>query len=54
MRFKSREATISLTSGNFAVDDDVEFYFARDGGDAADTLAGSALLFSLALQFSDS
>jgi hypothetical protein len=47
------EATINLTSANFAVDDEVEFFFARDGTDAADTMAGSALLFGLYLQFAD-
>lgn len=45
------EATINLTSGNFAVDNEVEFFFARDGADAADTMAGSAMLFSLIFQY---
>lgn len=45
------EATIALTSANFAVDDEVEFYFARDGTDAADTMAGAAMLFSLIFQY---
>jgi hypothetical protein len=47
------EATIALTSGNFAVDDEVEFFFARDGADAADTKAGSVLLFNLLFEYSD-
>jgi hypothetical protein len=47
------EVTIALTSGNFAVDDEVTFYLARDGVDAADTLAGSALLFSALFQYAD-
>lgn len=47
------EVTISLTSGNLAVDDTVTFFFARDGADGADTLAGSALLFDLLLQYAD-
>lgn len=46
------EATISLTA-NFAVDEEVEFYFARDGADGADTLAGSALLFQLLFEYAD-
>lgn len=47
------ETTVSLTSGNFAVDDEVTFFFARDGVDAADTKAGSALLFNLLFQYAD-
>jgi hypothetical protein len=47
------ETTISLTSSNFAVDDEVTFFFARDGADGADDKAGSALLFNLLFQFSD-
>lgn len=45
--------TISMTDGNFTADDEVEFFFARDGASASDTLAGSALLFSLAFQYND-
>ena len=47
------EASMTLTAGNFAVDDEVEFVLARDGTDAADTLAGSALLFQALFEFSD-
>jgi hypothetical protein len=47
------EASLSLTAGNFAVDDMVQFYFARDGADGSDTLAGSALLFDLLFQYAD-
>ena len=45
--------TISLTSANFATGEEVEFFFARDGADGADTMAGSALLFSLIFQYAD-
>jgi hypothetical protein len=44
---------ISLTSANLAAGETVEFIFSRDGVDAADTLAGSAILFDLLLQYSD-
>jgi hypothetical protein len=47
------EVTVNLTSANFAADDLVTFFFARDGADAADTMAGSALLHSLHFQYND-
>jgi hypothetical protein len=47
------EAEIALTAGNFAVDDEVEFLFARDGTDAADTMAAAALLFGLYFEYAD-
>lgn len=47
------EVSISLTAGNFAADDTVEFMFSRDGTDAADTMAGTALLMDLYFQFND-
>ena len=47
------ELTIALTDGNFAVADTVEFYLTRDGTDAGDTLAGSAILFDAYFEFSD-
>jgi hypothetical protein len=47
------EATVNLASANFAVDDEVQFFFARDGADAADTMAGSALLFGIYFQYAD-
>ncbi len=47
------ETSITPTASNFAVDEEVEFYFARDGVDAADTMAGSALLFSLLFEYAD-
>lgn len=47
------EVTIALTSANFAADESVEFFFARDGADGNDTMAGSALLFDLLLEYAD-
>jgi hypothetical protein len=45
------QASVSLTSSNLAAGDLVEFYFARDGTDAADTLAGSALVHHLVFEY---
>lgn len=47
------ELSIDLTSANFAADDLVEFYFARDGANASDTMAGSALVHDVLFQFND-
>lgn len=47
------EASIALTAGNFAVDDEVEYFLASDGSDAADTLAGARLLISALFQYAD-
>lgn len=47
------EATVNLTSANLAADEEVEFFLARDGADAADTMAGSAILFNALLQYAD-
>lgn len=47
------EVTISLTSANFSADDTVEFELFRDGADAADTMAGSAILVDLLFQYAD-
>lgn len=49
----SNAAEVSATAGNFAVDDIVEFFFGRDGVDAADTMAGRAYIFELTLEYSD-
>lgn len=46
-------ATVSLTSGNFAVDDVVDFFIGRDGGDSADTMAGRAYLFMASFEYAD-
>lgn len=47
------EAPLSLTSANIAADDTVEFELFRDGADAADTMAGSAILIDLLFQYND-
>ena len=47
------EFSLTLTSGNLAIDDDVEFTLFRDGTDAGDTMAASALLFSLFFEYAD-
>jgi hypothetical protein len=51
-RFK-RTATIALTAGNFAVDDIVQFFFGRDGVDAADNMAGAAWVAELTFEYAD-
>lgn len=48
-----QEILITLTSGNFAVDDEVLFNFFRDAADGADTLAATAYLFSLFFEYAD-
>jgi hypothetical protein len=47
------ETTIAMTSGNFAADDEVEFYLARDGTSGNDTMAGSSYLFEILFQYTD-
>jgi hypothetical protein len=47
------EATANLTSANFAADEEVTFFLARDGADGSDTMAGSALLFNALFQYAD-
>jgi hypothetical protein len=47
------EDTGALTSGNFAVDDLVQYYFSRDALDANDTVAGAAYLPSLEFEYAD-
>lgn len=47
------EISISLTDGNFAVADTVEFEHFRDGVDAGDTMAAAAILFGLFFEYSD-
>jgi hypothetical protein len=47
------EVTIALTATNFSVGDEVEFGLFRDGADAADTMAGSAILQNLVFEYSD-
>ena len=47
------EATMALTAGNLAVDDEVEFEVFRDGVSASDTMAAAAILFQLLLEYTD-
>jgi len=47
------EASLSLTAGNFAVDDTVLFELFRDGTDAGDTIAAAVVLFELFFQYAD-
>ena len=47
------ECSISLTSTNFAVDDEVEFELFRDGTDAGDTMAAAAIVFSVMFEYAD-
>lgn len=47
------ECLITLTAGNFAVDDEVEFGFFRDGTDGGDGIAAAVMVFSLLFEYSD-
>ena len=47
------ELSISLTDGNFASDDTVEFELSRDGTDAGDTLAAAVMLVGLYFEYDD-
>ncbi len=47
------ELTIALTDGNYAAGDTVEFFFARDGTDAGDTMAAAMLVFGLFFEYAD-
>lgn len=47
------EASVNLTSANLAADETIEFFFGRDGVAAADTMAGSAMIHGVYLQYSD-
>lgn len=47
------EASVNLTSANLAADDTLEWGLFRDGADAADTLAGTAILVDVLLQYAD-
>ena len=47
------EATANLTAGNFSADEQVSYFFARDGADANDTMAASGILFELIFQYAD-
>lgn len=47
------ECSVNLTSANLAADDTLEFGLFRDGTDAADTLAGTAILIDAFLEYAD-
>jgi len=47
------EYTISLTDGNFAAGDTVEFFLSRQGADAGDTIADDVMLFGLYFSYAD-
>jgi hypothetical protein len=47
------EASMTLTAGNFAPDDEVEFALFRDGAAAGDTLAGDVIVFELMFEYTD-
>ena len=44
---------MALTAANLAADDLVEFFFARDGASASDTLAAAALVHALIFEYAD-
>lgn len=47
------EAALTLTAGNFAVDDEVEFELFRDGTDGGDTMAAAAIVFAVLFEYAD-
>jgi len=47
------EYVISLTDGNFAAGDDVQFIFSREGADGGDTLAAAVRVYGLYFEYSD-
>ena len=47
------ETSITLTSGNFAADDEVEYELFRDGTDGGDTMAAAAIVFAVLFEYSD-
>jgi hypothetical protein len=47
------EISISLTDGNFAADDTVQFRIGRDGTDAGDTIAAAVYLVGLLFEYAD-
>ncbi len=51
--WEKMEASLTLTRGNFAVDDEVQFGLYRDQTDAGDTLAVAALVWSAHFEYDD-
>jgi hypothetical protein len=47
------EVSVNLTAANFAADEEVSFYLARDGADGSDTMAGTAMLFGAYFEYAD-
>lgn len=47
------EVGLTLTAGNFAIDDEVEFQLFRDGTDAGDTMAAAAIVFNVLFEYTD-
>lgn len=52
--WERNELAITLTGSNFAVDDTVNYFLARDGVDASDTAASATLLYGAFFEYSDS
>jgi hypothetical protein len=51
--WERNELSINLTGSNFAVDDTVNFFLARDGVDANDTAASATLIYNAFFQYAD-
>jgi len=47
------EAILALTDANLAADDEIEFTLFRDGLDVGDTMAASAIVFSVLFEYTD-
>jgi len=47
------EFLVTLTAGNFAEDDTVQFIFSREGLDAGDTLAAAVRIYGLSFEYAD-
>ena len=47
------ESSLTLTGSNLAVDDEVEFFLAADGADAADTIAAATLVHAVQFEYAD-
>lgn len=47
------EATLAVTDGNFAADDEVTFTLFRDGSDGGDLMAAAAIVFAVLFEYAD-